>query len=178
MNEESEVWWGCLKFHCKEIAALIFAPGAVWFSNPHSFCSIRLNCIKLPFPEVKVFKILGVICLSLILCQRDSLILEEGAINWNILVAAGVGRWGEDFFKSKTPWGDDYCGRDYSLPPKAQIRFLEWLLALEAPVHELLTTEGSCTLGRRRIGGGSWGEMWPLWLCQGGPLEERQTYMI
>lgn len=57
----------------------------------------------MPFPEVKVFKISGVICLSLILCQRDSLILEEEAINWNILVAAEVDGLGGDFFKSKTP---------------------------------------------------------------------------
>lgn len=57
----------------------------------------------MPFPEVKVLKISGVICLSLILCQRDSLILEEEAINWNILVAAEVDGLGGDFFKSKTP---------------------------------------------------------------------------
>lgn len=77
-----------------------------------------MNCIKLPFPEVKVFKISGVICLSLILCQRDSLILEEEAINWNILVAAEVGGLGEISLRVKCPEEMTVVGEIIPCPPK------------------------------------------------------------
>lgn len=63
--------------------------------------------------------------------------------------------WGEISLRVKHPEEMTVVEEIIPCPPKAQIRILEWLLALEAQVHGPLTIEGSCILGRRRIGGGS-----------------------
>lgn len=93
----------------------------------------------------------------------------------NILVA---GKKGEDFFKSKKH-PEEMTIVERLFLPKVPDKDPEWLLALEAPVHELLTTEGSSLhLGQeenwRRVLRGDVASL----AMSGRPSEERQTYMI